>query len=429
MSSNRYILSEVPVPDGRPAFLVYDLKEACVVKEITDYAIHLISERSLSLLTVRHGLHHLIEFWTFLVDCQVGMRGVSNHTIKTFRDRNYKTVRKSKAHRGGEDQAKLTVNRKLERIYDWFAWLQQTRVVPAGTIGSHGLIVANIDAPIVERGRGNRRASRGFRKYPLLYRVSRRNAKHDAPASVITTKDVSNLTAQFSERFGPFIAHRNSLFVDIAESAGFRRGSICSLRVDQFEFDEIARADGEYLVRPAKQKFSYSKTFGIELTLAFRIREFIDNYWLPWVKEHKVAKAVHRNALFLSEKTGKPILERSMTQAISRAFRTLGFPKGVGPHTLRGKFASAFADEELAERRELGLDTSNRSIAAAVAMKLGHDDPDQFYRYASSSQARQARVARESRLAELKTLRERVEALTSQLKALQDGEATPGDHD
>ena len=388
-----------------------------------------MSASSENSLTVHQGMHYLIEFWTFLTDAEISIRAVSNHTIRKFRDQSYERVRKSKAHRGGEDQAKLTVNHKLERIYDWFVWLQQTRLVPVGTIGRRGLIVANIEAPAVRKGRVSGRASGSFRKYPLLYRVSRRNAKHDAPASVVTAKDVSSLIGQFSERFEPFIAHRNSLFVDIAESAGFRRGSICALRVDQFELSDIEQADGEYLVRPSKQKFGYAKTFGIELTLAFRIRDFIDNYWTPWVTKHNVPEAVHRNALFLSEKTGKPILERSMSQVVSRAFRALGFPKGVGPHTLRGKFASTFSDEELAERRELGLDTSNRSIAAAVAMKLGHDDPDQFYRYASSSQARQARVAREGRLAELKALREEVESLKSQLKALEEKDATPGELD
>lgn len=425
MSSNRYVLSQVPVQNGRPAFLVYDIKEERIVREISDYATYLVDERNSSTLTVRQGLHSLIEFWTFIVSEGLNLRSISSHTIRTFRDRNFLKVRKSKAHRGGEDQAKLTVNHKLERIYDWIVWLQRTRLVPVGTIGRHGLVVAIIEATPVQKRRDGRWIRGGVRKYPLLYRVGRRNAKHNAPASVVTAKDVSDLMARFSERYGPFIAQRNSLFVDIAESAGFRRGSICSLTVDQFELCDIDKADGEYLVRPPKQKFGYTKTFGIELSLALRVREFIDNYWWPWVIENEVPAGVHKNAIFLSEKTGKPILERSMTQAISRAFRELGFDKGIGPHTLRGKFASTFADDELAERRELGLDTSNRSIAAAVAMKLGHEDPDQFYRYASSSQARQARIAREGRLAEMKTLHEEVKMLRERLAQFGDDATKP----
>ncbi len=420
MSRNRYVLSQVPVLDGRPAFLVYDLKKECIVRELTDYATYLIDERSNSPLTVGQGLYHLLEFWEFLLNEETGLHAISNATIRKFKVENFKKVRKSKAHRGGEDQAKQTVNIKLERIYQWIVWLQETGQVPVGTIGRRGLVIAIIESQFMRKPSGGKLFVRSGRKYPLLYKVSKRNSKHNAPASVVTEKDVSDLMAQFSERFGPFIAQRNSLFVDIAESAGFRRGSICSLRVDQFNLKEIEKADGEYLLRPSKQKLGYTKTFGIELSLAFRIWEFIENYWKPWVKENEVPPAVHKNALFLSEKTGKPILERSMTQSISRAFRLLGFDKGVGPHALRGKFTSTFVDEELAERRELGLDTSNRSIAAAAAMKLGHDDPNQFYRYASSSQARQARIAREGRLAELKTLREQVNSLQERLRQLGD---------
>ncbi|MGM9515257.1 tyrosine-type recombinase/integrase [Roseateles sp. DB2] len=411
-------MSEVPVQEGCPAFLVYDLEKDCILRELTDYATYQIDERGNSSLTVGQGLHHLVEFWTFLQNEGTPLRSVSNATIRKFKAENFKKVKKSKAHRGGDDQAKKTVNVKLERIYQWIVWLQETGRVPVGTIGRRGLVVAIIESKVVRKRSGGRWVAGSEKKYPLLFKVGKRNAKHNAAGSVVTDKDVSDLMAYFSERFDPFVAQRNSLFADIAESAGFRRGSICSLRIDQFDMSEIETAEGEYLVRPPKQKLSYTKTFGIELALAYRICEFIENYWKPWVMEHKVLKSVHKNALFLSEKTGKPILERSMTQVISRAFRSLGFDKGIGPHILRGKFASTFVDEELAERRELGLDTSNRSIAAAAAMKLGHDDPDQFYGYASSSQARLARIAREGRLAELKALRDEVKTLREQVRQL-----------
>lgn len=420
MSSSRFVVSRVPTSAGLPAFLVYDLEKACIVTELTDYATYQVTERSSALSTVGQGLLHLLEFWKFLLNERTTLRAISDRTIRKFKEENFKKVKKSRAHRGGDDQAKSTVNLKLERIYAWIVWLQDTRRVPLGTIGRHGLVMAVVDAPTIRKVKGGKWMVAGGRKYPLLYTVSKGNAKHQAPGAVITDEHVRGLMAIFSERFGPFISQRNSLFVDIADSAGFRRGSICSLRVDQFSLKDLEGAEGEYLVRPMRQKFSYTKTFGIELSLAYRIREFIDNYWLPWVAEHDIPEAVHRNALFLSEKTGKPILERSMTQAISHAFRELGFEKGIGPHKLRGKFTSNFVDEELAERRALGLDTSNRSIAAAAAMKLGHEDPDQFYGYASSSQARQSRIAREGRHAEMKALREEVKVLREKLMQLGD---------
>lgn len=222
----------------------------------------------------------------------------------------------------------------------------------------------------------------------------------------VTNEHVASLLSLFIERHEPYVAQRNILFIDIAETTGFRRGSICSLTVGQFEFAAIERAKEEFLVRPDRQKFGYINTFGIPLDLAYRIRQFIDAHWLPWVKEKKIGKAVHNGRLFLSAKTGGPITDRAMTQIVSAGFRELGLDKGIGPHRLRAKFTSEQTDNELAERKELGLDTSNMSIAADIAMKLGHEDPTQYYRYASSSQARQARIAREGKAAELKALRQ-----------------------
>lgn len=388
------------------------------MREISDYANWLITFKGAADLTVQQAVRHIIEFWEFLPSNDVRLTVLSDRLLREFRDQNLKKVMRSKAHRGGEEQAKATVNLKLRRVYDWILWLQEMRVVPVGTIGPQGRVTAAIEMRKTHVSGSRNRFASGAKKYPLLFKVALRNAKHNAPSSVVTSETMNNLVEFFVRRYEPFLAQRNILFADIADAAGFRRGSICSLRVDQFETHDIQQAKGEYLVRPQRQKFGYTKTFGIDLALAIRVRDFIDNYWLPWIAEHRVHRSVHQNRLFLSAKTGRPVKERSMTQIVSGAFRELGFDKGVGPHTLRGKFASDQADEELAQRRDLGLDTSNRSIAAALAMKLGHNDPDQFYRYASSSQARQARIAREGRRAELEALREENALLREQLNSL-----------
>lgn len=406
MTQSRLQISRVPLDNDKMGFLVYDTSQGCLIEEISDYAQVLQFKRQNSELTVEQGLNHVVEFWRHLQDRNVRLGAVSDIEIERFRDENYQKVRGARAHRGSVNNAKATVNLKLYRIYDWLLWLQQSGRLPVGTVGLRGLVTAVIEANQAQvRGRG-RRWARGDRKFPLLFKVPNANAKHNAPANGITDAHVSELVAHLVGASNSFIAQRNALFVDIADSTGFRRGSICSLSAAQFEFNDIEKARDEFLVRPPRQKFGYEKTFAISLALAYRIRQFIDDYWTPWVDEHSIRKNVHQNRLFLSAKTGRPVTERAMTQTISKAFRALGFDKGIGPHALRGKFTSEASDNELAERMELGLDTSNWSIAAAIAPKLGHEDPTQFYRYATSSQSRQARISREGRLAELKFLRE-----------------------
>jgi site-specific recombinase XerD len=427
MTQSRLLISRVPLDMEKAGFLVYDTGEERLVDEISDYVQELQFKRQLTELTVHQGLNHLVEFWGHLHDRRVRLTAVSDTDIEEFRDENYKKVRRSPAHRGSANDAKVTVNEKLYRIYDWLVWLQRVGRLPVGTVGLRGLITAIVEAHQVPvRGRG-RRWARGERKYPLLFRVPNANAKHDAPANAITDAHTSQLIARLVGVSNTFVGQRDVLFVDIADSTGFRRGSICSLSVAQFELKDIEKAKDEFLVKPPRQKFGYEKTFTISLTLAYRIRQFIDDYWTPWVEDRGIPTTVHQNRLFLSSKTRRPMTDRAMTQRISKAFRALGFDKGTGPHKLRGKFASEASDNETAERLELGLDTSNWSIAAAIAPKLGHEDPSQFYRYATSSQSRLARIAREGRLAELKTLREENKRLKEEAELLKKAVGRPHD--
>lgn len=404
----------------RVAFLVYDISDERLITEISDYAETQLTRRSNSVLTVEQGLNHLVEFWGFLKARGIALGMISDQVIECFRDENFKKVQQSAAHRGQENHAKATVNLKLYRIYDWLVWLQENQRLPVGTIGLRGLVTLLVEAQTATtrvKGRSNRFASRE-RKYPLVYSIPDANAKHNAPATVVSEKHLSDLIAYFMSHPDRFLSQRNVLFIDIADAAGFRRGSICSLDERQFRQADIDKADGEFLVRPLRQKLGYAKTFAISLSLAYRIRQFIDDYWLPWVAERRIPASTHQHRIFLSAKTGRPVTDRRMTQVVSAGFRALGFDKGTGPHALRSKFTSETADNELADRLELGLDTSNWSIAAAMAPKLGHNDPTQFYRYASSSQSRKARIQRESRAAELKKLKEEVQLLKEETEAL-----------
>jgi hypothetical protein len=416
-SDDDIIISTIPRARGGCGFVVYDVDTGIIVNEITDYAQALVRS-GLSSITIEQGLNHLLEMWRYLGGKSSRLASICDGQIENFRDDNLKKVKRSRAYRGSEEQAKVTVNAKLCRIYHWLLWLQEKGYLRVGTIGQKGLVVAISETTQSAARAGARKVKWKFRparNYPLLFKTKGNNGKHGAYRPVIQDEHVTSMYAAFIEKHQPFVAQRNILFAEIADSAGFRRGSICSLRVDQFTADEIHSAEEVFLVRPTSQKFGYTKTFEISLVLAYRIREFIDQYWLPWTIAKEVSESAHLNRLFLSSRTGKPITDGAMTSIVSRAFKQQGFGKGTGVHKLRGKFTSRETDDELAERRELGLDTSNRSIAAAISMKLGHDDPDQFYGYASSSQARQAQIARDGRLAELKRLREENEQFRQEL--------------
>lgn len=416
MAHARFQISKVEMKKNSWRFIIYDLGSECVVDEITDYAFVMVMDRGNSPITVEQALLHLVEFWRYLEEKKVKLHSICDLNLKEFRDKNLEKVVKSSAHRGDLNDAMNTVNIKLSRIYDWLIWLQDDGRLPVGTVGLRGLIHAAKRTEAEGLPRGRRRYSTHFSNYPLLYKISGRNSKHKAPGSEVFDEHVHGINDLFLSRYAPFIAQRNILFVDIAESAGFRRGSICSLKVNQFSREAIDSSTGEFLVQPSSQKFSRRNTFGIPISLAYRVLEFINNYWMPRVEEKKILAKVHQNRIFISATTGKPLEYRSMSQEIAAAFREFGLPKGTGPHKLRGKFSSEESDRELAERMELGLDTSSASIAATMALKMGQKDPNQFYGYAASSQSRRARIAREGARAENKALREENQRLKELLE-------------
>lgn len=394
--------------------LVYDVTAGAFVADISDYLHHLLESRRLTFTTVHQGAYHLVEFWRFLAASNLDLRRISDNALRRFRDDNFSKVKASRSHRGDSRKSRATVNLKLSRIYDWLIWLQEQGRLSVGTIGMRGLVTALLEEPRAHRHKNGGWRSTGG-KYPLRFRDARQNAKHNAPLEIVSESHVDAISGLMMARHQEFVARRNQLFIDIADASGMRRGSICSLDVRQFGIEALRGASGEFLVRPSRQKFGYGKILPISLTLAYRVADFIESCWKPRVAEKAIAATTHKYALFISARDGSPITERAMTQAISKGFRALGFPKGVGPHRLRSKFTSETVDDELAERLELGLDTSIMSIAAAVAVKLGHDDPSQFYRYAASSQSRKARIVREGRLSELNALRAKVEELEREL--------------
>lgn len=414
--SNRFLISQFTVDENKVGIIVYDLHKEEVVDCLTDYLQCLINDRHLSKHTVIQGSYQLVEFWAYLSEMGLQASQTTDRVLSSFRDSSYRKVIVAKSHRNSPEDAKRTINLKLSRIYDWLVWMQGSGRLPTGVVDACGLVTVYRPADDwMFRGR-NRRRRESVGIYPLLFKVRDINKKHAVQRVVVLDEHVSQLLGHFVTKYDLFTSQRNCLFVELADMTGFRRASICSLTVDQFDRSAIDGADGEFLVRPLRQKFSYSKTFAISLLAAYRVRQFIDDYWIPWVEEHGISASVHQNHIFLSSKSGSPITERAMSQIVSKGFRDIGFEKGVGPHALRGKFASQVADEELEIRQELGLDTSNRSIAASMAMKLGHNDPDQFYKYASSSQARRARIERDQRKSELGRLRSRIIELEQRLE-------------
>lgn len=401
---------------GEQHLLVYDLRRAALVGEICDYA-EAMTSHGLTASTVLQECTYLKQFWEYLGSQGIELAGVEDQVLLGFRDYQLSATIKSKMSRGGERAAKATTNAKLRRVYHWLHWLAEEQYVPPSLIGSRGRVRSTLSGP---QGRSreisvwDRRVSIGF---PLLFRVPGGKSKHRLPKDVPTeiTRDALHAFF-FADTDSQYVAHRNCLLIDIAAETGMRRGSINSIRVDQFDEKALDAAEDEVWIQPERQKFGYVNSFPIPVYLASRIASFISEQREEFIDSKGVGPATHQGYVFLSARDGRPLTDRAVSQVVSRAMRAVGMSKGVSIHSFRAKFASEEIDRETSQRARMGLDTSAASVSQAVAMKLGHRDPKSLFPYAVAVQSKKARLDREERDSELRRLRAEVLELRAALK-------------
>lgn len=395
--------------------LTYDLQKEAFVEPLCEYAKHLSIDECLARLTVVQEMGHLRVFWAYLVARASSIDAIDDRLLRRFRARTRLNVFKSPSHRGTRSRAEETVNAKLIRIYRWLAWLRDTSRCRSTLIGRPGCAVESL---LGEPGTHSARDD-----YPLLYKTSTRNSKHSMPRDVPTEETLDEVNARFFERAStPFLAHRNSLIVDIASCAGLRRGSINSLKTSQFVGDEFVRTDRDtVLIRPERQKFSYGNVFEIPQLLHARVAKFIGEQRDQFLKSRGISAAVHEGAVFVSHRNGRPLTDGALTSLVSKAMRAAGAKKGSALHVWRAKFTVEEVENEYEERKALGIDTSADTIERAVAAKLGHKNPTSIRPYTSAHAAAKLAHGRAMRARERQAERSRLQDLLAEnerLKAL-----------
>lgn len=374
------------LPDtGEP--LIYDLDRRCVVREVTDYCIYLLHKENLDTGTVAQTSGHLVKLWTFLSTTGVPLDDVTDEVLKSWRDAELGLVQANKISRRSDRAARNTVNQKIGAALKWLLWLQDEGVCGYDTIGPANCRVTAGPHREVKEGHkwsyGHGVSSRLFLDHAGAGEsaVSVEEATYDAVRERIV--EVSHSS---------YIARRDALFLDVAKTAGFRRGSICSLRTTQFDRGTLEKCRSLTTpLKPFVQKLSYEHSFEVDLTLALRICDFIDGPRKELLERLEIGERQALQAIFLSEKTGRPITGRAMTKSISRSMRAVGAQKGQAIHVFRGLFANISIDAEQQARVECNMDTSTASVSHAVSTAMGHRDPNSLFTYTANHQSRLAR--------------------------------------
>ena len=368
--------------------VVYDLGRRSVVGELTDYSIWLCKRNYSDAKTVMQTMGHLVRFWTFLQP-KADLNSISDRKLREFFDAEHISIKKNPRSRGAETAINSTLNQKVSAVLSWIFWMQWSGRCTPGTIGSAG---CSITASAFLRRTST--ASQDWIPGCLIRSPHHRpNASPSGFLPAVPRDVYERLREQIHESStSAFLAWRDLLFVDIAAEAGFRRGSICSLTVDPIERLDVRSATELTLpLKPSAQKFGYGFEFEVSTLMLNRVLDFIEGPRKELVDRLGVSAIKTQGKIFLSEKTGRPLTDRAMTQRVSRAMRAIGCRKGQAIHVLRGLYSNELVDAEIEDRIALGLDTSTDAIAHAVAPQLGQKNAGSLFTYIANHQSRKAR--------------------------------------
>ena len=372
-----------------------------IIYELLDYSIHLSKRIALSPLTVRNTVYHLTPFLSWLADNKLSIDSVTDGYLESFRD--YELSRLQSASSRSTKAHKRTINARLVSIYQYLVWIQWMSPALHDLIGgSRAQVTSNLrcDAP----GRIIRSKYKVQGLYPILFPDAGSGARH-RNAHEASEGECDSIKKHFVASHNSFVASRNILMMDIMDQVGLRRGAVNSLRCAQFDMEDDFFDGHEFLkIVPDAQKFSYQRSFDFPALLVYRIQGFISTHRAWLVRDKGLTTHETCDRIFISSTTGKPLNNVSVSCVFSTAFDNIGVTNRASCHAFRHKYVSDTIHDEIVMRKNAGVDTSDASIAFAVAPKLGQANPASLLPYVASGQIKLASTLRKENQ-ELKELR------------------------
>lgn len=362
--------------------IAYDPHRQTIITQLLCYAIHLQHDRNYSSLYTKNEMYHLVLFYNSCKTIGYELHNATDDDLNFFKQSDLQRLKtKSKS---SEKSLKKVVNQRLVRIYDFFAWLQ-TYYELEKIIGTSGCqIRSSLNSDWRARVKGEHKNA-----YPLLFNLKGSLSRHTTQYSA-TESDIDNISEYFLTEYDTFVAQRNILIMKIGEIVSLRRGSINSLRCAQFSDEIISQAEDDHInIKPDSQKFQYSLSFKCPLHLALRINSFINNFLTPFLKSKGKSTLLTQDHLFISATTCLPLTNQAISVIFGKAFRAIGTkaPR-VALHATRRKFTMDEIEKEIVGRQEMGLDTSDLSIASSVSISMGQTNPSSLQPYISKVQMR-----------------------------------------
>jgi len=222
---------------------------------------------------------------------------------------------------------------------------------------------------------------------------------------VPTNDEISRLYLAAENPFSSSLTERNHLLIDWYVQTGARRAEWRGLVIEQIpNWDtiySILERGETYELRLIQTKGGRSRNIGILPHLLEKTREYIEGSRMDLVRRFQKTKGATYdlpNEIFLSEKTGKPLALRAITNLVSSWFSKAGI-EGHG-HRLRASYLTNLLDAEIAAEEMRVLNNPGSKSAAdyefilrRVAERAGHLSIEYLRPYLVFVRKRQLREA------------------------------------
>lgn len=317
----------------------------------------------------------LTDFARYLRQKRTCWMDVDDDFLQNFRDSAFLKTKRSLKSRDDLTVSR-TVNSKLRTIYHFFAWAEAVALLTEGKMGwISGDIRSTLAQTIMYGGKHEGQAKT---MYPCCYTGVGENSRDSSGQYWATQEDIDNIEAHFHRTQLPATAERNTLLMQIADSMGWRLGSINSLEIRQFSDEAIDKSMRLGLnfhdVTPIKQKAGQLHKYGVPYPVAWEVNRYCRSRHGDDIfkKCHDAAITGHTR-VFTSMTSKAPLDNHTISDIFQEAFQAIGAPVGAGLHSFRRKFAEDTVRKEYVRRKDLGQSTAREDVTAAVALKLGHN--------------------------------------------------------
>lgn len=315
----------------------------------------------------------LKDFLDFLRHKNLNWLDANDSLIADYRDWSLAETEKGKVSRNSLS-AKRSTNIRLSKVYEFYYWAQSHALLTGNMIGWQN---EKIKSSLGRFDKMKKSGSISLLKnelYPLSF-TGVGEGSRSRPSKFLTEVQRDRIVEELLKSGSEYTKKRNLLLFRIAEAVGLRRASICSLTTDQFQMSDIEEAiesNSKFEVVPASQKFGYQNPFSIPIPLALAISKYCNEARAIHLNNLNIDEKTAKNRLFLSDTTGAPIENSTITHVVGTAIKKIVPSKGMGPHSLRDTYSVTRMANEISFRKRNGLSLAPEDLGLALAADLGH---------------------------------------------------------